>query len=332
MIGYYIHHHGHGHLVRAQAISAQLDVPVTAFSSLKILERHPFHHTVLLPRDDNASAPEGPTAGGVLHWAPRHDEGLQQRMAVLSEWVRHTRPTLVIVDVSVEVAVLMRLLGVPVVVIAMPGDRTDPAHTLAFELAEHIIAPWPEELHVPNWLRKHRDKTTYVGGISRFTGREKTPAPAGRPRVTVLSGNGGTTWTARDVEHCAQRNTQYEWVPIGVPGSPWVEDPWPYLSTSSVVVGHAGQNVVADIAAAAAPALLIAQDRPYSEQHSTAATLQENSLAVVLPRWPAGDDWPGLLQEAETLGGSQWARWRTDGAAERAADTIKELSKRWKTT
>ena len=49
-----------------------------------------------------------------------------------------------VVDVSVEVAILVRLLGVPVVVMAMPGDRIDAPHDLVYQAADHILAAWPE--------------------------------------------------------------------------------------------------------------------------------------------------------------------------------------------
>ena len=87
------------------------------------------------------------TAHDVLHWVPRHDPGLADRMAAVAGWIRRARPALVVVDVSVEIAVLGRLCGVPVVVLAMPGVRTDRTHSLAYDLADALLAPWPETAH-----------------------------------------------------------------------------------------------------------------------------------------------------------------------------------------
>ena len=56
---------------------------------------------------------------------------------------RRTRRACMVVDVSVEVAVLARTMGVPTVVMGMPGARDDRPHQLAFRLADAIIAPWP---------------------------------------------------------------------------------------------------------------------------------------------------------------------------------------------
>ena len=69
-----------------------------------------------------------PAAHGVLHWAPHHDAGLRGRMALIAQWVADVHPSAAVIDVSVEVAALLRLLGVPVVVVAMPGERIDAPH------------------------------------------------------------------------------------------------------------------------------------------------------------------------------------------------------------
>ena len=94
-------------------------------------------------------------------------------MRLIAQWVAATRPAAVVIDVSVEVATYIRLLGVPVIVVAGPGERTDAPHLLVYRLADHIVAAWPRELHEPSWLRSYADKTSYVGGISRFDGQER---------------------------------------------------------------------------------------------------------------------------------------------------------------
>ena len=74
-------------------------------------------------------------------------------MGLIAAWVTATKPNVMVVDVSVEVAMLVRLLGVPVVVMAMPGDRIDAAHDLVYQAADHILAAWPRELYEPPWLQ-----------------------------------------------------------------------------------------------------------------------------------------------------------------------------------
>src|SRR5579875_124397 len=130
MIGYYIHHHGFGHLARAMSICARMRRPVVAITSLNIPEPHPFSTVMRLPRDDADPRPHGVNAHGALHWAPHHDAGFSARMAEIARWVSDARPEAVVVDISVEVAVFVRLLGVPVIVMALPGNRMDAPHQL----------------------------------------------------------------------------------------------------------------------------------------------------------------------------------------------------------
>ncbi|KLL95619.1 hypothetical protein NJ76_24610, partial [Rhodococcus sp. IITR03] len=110
--------------------------------------------------------------------------------------------------------------------------------------------------------------------------------------------------------------------------APWIDDPWPVLTGADVVIGHAGQNTVADIAAAARPAVVIAEPRPFDEQHSTATALDKAGLAVGLDGWPDPDRWPELIERARGLDPVEWKRWQVDGAAGRAAAIVDELAER----
>jgi UDP-N-acetylglucosamine:LPS N-acetylglucosamine transferase len=248
-------------------------------------------------------------------------------MALIAEWVATNRPEVMVVDVSVEVTLLVRLLGVPVVVVAMPGDRTDAPHELAYRAAEHVVAAWPEKLYEPRWLEAHSGKTTYVGGISRFDGRDRLSRPPGdRQGVLVLNGAGGAEVDVDAVARCAAAHPEFRWTTLGVTGGPWAEDPWPALCAADVVISSAGQSSVADIAAAGRPAVVIAADRPFTEQHATAQALQRAGLAMVRSDWPDLADWPGLLEAARALGSDVWDRWQTVGAAARAAALIERVA------
>ena len=119
-----------------------------------------------------------------------------------------------------------------------------------------------------------------------------------------------------------------DWEVLG-PGGRWVADPWPLLRTAEVVVTHAGQNAVADVAAAAAPAVIVAQQRPFGEQEATADALGRAGLAVAPPRWPAGSaQWRSSIDAARGIGGTGWSRWAPSDAAARAADAIAAVALR----
>lgn len=250
-------------------------------------------------------------------------------MQAIARWVAEAHPEAVVVDVSVEVATFVRLLGVPVIVMAQPGKRVDAPHLLVYRLADHIIAPWPRELCEPPWLRAYANKTTYVGGISRFEGRPAPDREAGdRPTVLVLGGAGGSGLDADAVEAVAAANPAYRWASLGVPGGPWTPDPWPQICAADVVVGHGGQGCVADIAAAERPAVIIPQSRPFDEQRMTARVLRQHRLAVVASKWPAARAWPALLAHARSADTARWQRWQVRGAAARAAVAIEETAAR----
>lgn len=320
MIGYYIHHHGRGHLHRAIAIARALGEPVTGLSSLDRQEEWP-GEWLTLERDDLAEEHRDATAGGMLHWVPLHDVGLAARMASISEWLARAHPRLVVVDVSVEVALLCRLHGVPVVTVAMPGDRSDHAHSLGYAVSSAIIGAWPD------WaigMVKGEVPVVPVGGISRFAGRAPAASTDAR-RVLVMLGAGGDSLDARLLESARRATPDWEWTVIGGSAGEWVDDPWPLLSSATVVVTHAGQNAIADVAAARRPAIVIPQDRPHDEQVTTAAALAGGDWPVVVcERFPSGG-WAELLSAAARLNGEAWAGWTDGGGAERAAEIIRSV-------
>ena len=311
MIGFYAHHHGSGHVHRCRAIMAALDRPA------QLLSTDPSADVVLVD-DAGASTSGDRDAHGTLHHVPPGHAGLRGRMAQIAAWIDEHRPAAFYVDVSVEVALLARLMGVPVITLAMPGVRDDAAHQLGYRQAAAIIAAWPNWVPLPEHLRAHGPRVHQVGGISRFRGVEDVIDGD----VVVLSGRGGSGWTRGQwdavQEACPGRSFRF----LG--GDTAVADPLPYLAGARVVVTAGGQNSVADIAVADTPALVLPQERPFAEQHATAALLDAAGLAVVRPQFPAAADWPDLLDVTNSLD-SRWIRWQTSGAAQRAADVIRKV-------
>ena len=327
MIGYYVHHQGLGHLTRLQSIAAHLRTPVVGLSSLP---RPAGWHGdwVHLPRDDDPSpVPSADvSAHGVLHWAPLHHRGLSARMAALASWIARERPAAVVVDVSVEVTLLARLCGIPVVVVALPGERTDRAHHSAYDLADALLAPWPAGAHGPDWPTSWTGKTWCVGALSRFDGRPRPPtAPSsGGRRVLLLWGAGGRDTDMSGVEAARRATPAWTWSERS-PEQP-SPDLWAELCAADVVVTHAGQNAVADVAAARAPAVVIAQRRPFGEQAATARALSRLRVADGYTTWPSPDRWQDVLEAARRRGGDRWSRWSTGRGARESAERLDALA------
>jgi hypothetical protein len=330
-IGWYVHHQGLGHLQRLRAIAPHLDAVVRCFSSLPAPAPLPTNvRWTQIPRDDDRPAGfdaehADPTVRGLLHWAPRRHDGHRERFAAIVAAVAAAPVDAFVVDVSAEVTLLVRLLGIPTVIITQPGARHDDAHALAFRAADAIIAPWPEALLRPAHLRPHADRIVFTGGISRFDGRATDDHIRRSSDVVVLGGRGGSAVTDEHIDQ-ARRATGVAWRVLGAtPGAAWVDDPWPVLRAAGAVVSWTGQNAVADVAAAGAPAVFIPQARPFGEQEQTAAALATAGVAVVEPGWPAATEWPRVLRAVQNLGGD-WSRWEVAGAAARAADAIESVA------
>lgn len=332
MIGYYAHHQGAGHLTRMQSIAAAMDEPVWGLSSAAAPGGWGSAWTQLA-RDDDPDPRElgrlgDPTAHGVLHWVPRGHAGLARRSAQVASWVAQHRPRTVVVDVSVEMALLVRLCGVPTVVVAMPGQRDDRAHRLAYDSADALLAPWPQGTHDSGWPLEWTDKAWFVGGISRFDGlapRSAPPTPGGSGgTVLVLWGAGGRSTTDGQLAAARAATPSWTWLERS-PAIASETSLWDQLQQADVVVTHAGQNAVAEVAAARRPAVVIAQPRPFDEQVATAHWVERRSIAVGRSTWPPAECWPDLLRLALARGGQGWSRWSTGLGATAAAAHLRTV-------
>lgn len=109
--------------------------------------------------------------------------------------------SVLVVDVSVEVTLLARLLGRRVAVVAMRGERMDRPHRLAYDAAHLIIAPWTEATGEPGWPMARQRRTIFAGPISKFDDR-RAPAHEDRVpgrKVLLVWGAGGRTITDEQV-------------------------------------------------------------------------------------------------------------------------------------
>jgi len=236
----------------------------------------------------------------------------------------------VVSDVSVEVALLCRLHGVPLVYVAMPGSRADAAHRLGYGVATELVGCWPEE--AAGMVMGIRDadqaRMRLVGAVSRFpvaAPRIRRPGPC---RVTVLLGGGGHELRPEMLDAARAETPGWEWRVLGGDLGCWYDDPFDVLCDSDVVVTHAGQNALAEVAAARRPAVVIPADRPHDEQHVTARVLARGPWPVLVrERWPA-TGWAALLDEGVALSGSRWESWCDGAAAGRFAEILERTSAR----
>ena len=320
MIGWYVHHQGAGHVQRLRAVARHLRTPVTALSSAPRPDGWD-GGWVQLERDDTEPLDRSDVdAGGRLHWVPTHHHGLAERTAQIAGWIASARPALLVSDVSVEVTLLARLCGVPVVVAAMLGDRDDPAHRLGRDVARALLAPWPEPAGGPGGAST---PVVHVGAFSRFDGAASTTSP--RPgSVLVLWGSGGRDVSDEEFRRAREATPGWTWEYL-VPGrGDGDTDVWEALQRNEVVVVHGGHNAVAEVAAARRAAVVVAQERPFGEQRRRVELLRAEGLTA-LDAWPDAHRWPELLEQARAVGARPWERWAPGDGAARAAAFLDDL-------
>ncbi|GGB87930.1 hypothetical protein N798_07250 [Knoellia flava TL1] len=343
-VGWYVHHHGAGHRTRALVVGRELVARGASVTLLGSDLDHAAAHRASMsavrlamdaPLDESATHSElDVVMHGSMHWAPLWHSGFRERMTTLARWVQVEEPDVVVVDVSCEVAVLLRLLGVPVVVVAQPGERTDTAHTTAYAAATAVLAPWPDWATGDLWRTTgatsgsdgsdHR--VVAVGGISRETGdgpRRRDEQPAGRRRGLVLSGSDGFDDPTL-VDAVTGTVTDVDWTVVG--GAAWVPDVRERLATSDVVVTHAGQNAIADVAAWRLPAVVVPQRRPFDEQVHMGAVLAGAGMATVVRENETEVCWADRVGAALEHGGEGWERWGSHGAVARAASLVEVVA------
>ena len=344
-IGWYVHHQGAGHLQRARAVADALDRPCTLIGTLTDFELRDLRaglDVLDLPDDrplggDGFSGTNGEAERPhALHYAPLNHSGVRTRMARIAAWVARTEPALIVVDVSVEVAMLARLLSVPTVVVRLAGDRTDAPHLDTFRGAMRLLAPFPEVLDgdgVPDWVRT---KTLYAGFLGAPP-RETTPAGQD---IVVVFGRGGDGGTLNDLAAAARAVPERRWHVLGpVSGvgcrpdnltvHGWVDDVEAFVGGAALLVGGGGDGLVALAAAHAKCFLCLPEPRAYGEQTEKAVALARLGAAIVHDGWPKAADWPELVRTGLALDPTViGALARSDavaicaGAIDRLADTV----------
>lgn len=332
-IGYYVHHHGAGHLARARTIAdasgGRIVLLGTGIGSQGIdLADDRLDTGAFDGADGSHCRPDS------LHYAPLDHEGIRSRVATMARWIDSHRPALMVVDVSVEVAMLARLASVPFVYVRLNGDRTDRPHLEAFRAATALFAPFHQHLEygsTPPWVR---EKTRYLPGI---TAARPSSARNGDPHILIVVGRGGQVGDGETFARAARCCPQWLWRVIGPCSRPhdppanleilgWIENPDRAIAQATLFIGAAGDGLVGSVLAADRPFVCIAQDRPFDEQRATALRLGEVGAALVLGDWPEPERWRQLIADALALPPQARRKLHDPDGARRAAEWLSEIA------
>ena len=312
-IGYYVHHHGDGHRQRALCIAAQapdrfvlmgtgLRDRTEGLASLDLEDDRP---TGEMGFDGNDRADDRPTA---LHYAPIDHEGLRRRVARVADWIATARPALMVVDVSVEIAMLARLAATPTVYVRQQGLRTDAPHLDAFRGARALLCPFAAPLEDPGTAAWVRDKTVYCPGL---TPPSPTRAVWG-DGVLIVSGQGGAAADGDRIAALARAYPGRRWRvagPMTEPADPppnlkalgWCPAIAEEIGSAGLVVGGGGNGLVSAVLAAGRPFLCLPEPRPFDEQRIAARRLAAVGAAVTHDGWPPIAAWAGLMEAADRI-------------------------------
>lgn len=335
-IAFYVHHHGSGHLMRTlQIINELKNHPVilmgSGLSKLKDLPKHV--SLVHLPLDIQTSGEKGideenpPTD---FHYAPLGIRGIRERVLIMTEVFAKAYPLILIVDVSVEVSMIARLAGIPTIIMRQHGNRTDPAHELAYRSAELLIAPFSKSMYIGKKDDAYR-KTFFAGGFSRFD-NINVPDIVDKKMVCILVGQGGTSLNTKIIEYIAQCCPTYCFHIIGLKESNnsnitnvtfhgKIDNPIHLVSKANIIIGNTGHNTVMEVAALKKRFIGIPENRPFDEQVSKGESIRHiTGVKIIYPNQLLSANWHSLITGLQ----AQTVDWQ--GIID--SNAVKEISKK----
>lgn len=353
-IGYFVHHHGHGHAKRCLAITRQLSPRSVKIFCAKpeIFSDLPENAEIIPIPDFHGEQARSPSlhnqpACSVLDCAPVGVSAIRRATGLIADWLAREDPVLFVVDVSAELALLGRICSVPVVKIRMHGDRTDPAHQAAYSACTAILAPFDEMIEQADWPEQLRKRTFYSGGLidtnenvlTKDEARKKLALPADKEIFVVVAGNGGVGIPIAPITLAARAYPDALWLVVGktaryghetdfanVVDIGWVNSVSEYLAAADVVVATSGDTLTHEIARIGRPLITIPEWCYYDEQAYKAQALAARNLAVHSRTWPASfAQWRALVTAANECDITEQRKLIDTQAAKRAAEFLEGL-------
>lgn len=286
MIGYYAHSHGSGHCNYAHLFSKIFGDMMTVFTDRKFKFDENVDIVPLPDEDTDGSEFDRQTfpEPRALHYAPVNLRKITDRNRILLETILQKDIKILIVDVSVEIAMLARTSSIPYAYVRLHGNRNDIPHQNAYEGASFLIAYYPEVMEdreTPWWIRK---KTVYLGFLSRYMFETKTSErpvefeQGAKSILLYISGFGGSQ--PMDFSSLSNRYKIYNIGPQGdccchseMVGIGVVESTRAYIEHANVVVAACGSNTISEIISLGRPFVAVPEERPYREQIIAAENL-----------------------------------------------------------
>ena len=312
-IFYFVHAHGNGHRATFNLLYPALSV---FFKVIAITTNSDI--TAYLHKKHDVQVLELPTKYPTGYAIPEHTFSKAfevtpyaiepaERTKALAEAIEHYKPKAFYCDGVPELAIMARGMGVPVVLVHLPGNvMNDPTQVFAHELADHIVAHFPASLEQANY--QFTAKTYYSGYMSQYAGRGlKRSNRSDSNDVTVLLG-----YDNYDVS-VLKTITNDQTTPFTIIGNKQDYDlarncillgPVKDISEAivgDVVISAAGQNTIAELLSLNKRLVLLPEPRPYDEQAVHATVLANQQVVLLAKESFSAEQWQNVLQKANVF-------------------------------
>ena len=312
-IFYFVHAHGNGHRATFNILYPALSVffnviamttntEITGYLS----ENHEVQVLELPPKYPTGYEVPEHTFSKAFEVTPYAVEPAERAKA-LAEAIERYKPKAFYCDGVPELAIVVRGMGVPVVLVHLPGNiMNDPTQVFAHELADHIIAHFPRSLEQEDY--QYASKTYYCGYLSKYANRNSKEFKfLDIDNVTVLLGY--DNYDASVLTNITKdQNMQFtiignkqvydlgeNCIQLGK-----VEDISKAI-VGDVVISAAGQNTIAELLSLGKRVILLPEPRPYDEQVVHANVLANQNVALLAQENYSAEQWQNLLQKAKTF-------------------------------
>ncbi|GAA0324205.1 hypothetical protein [Psychrobacter aestuarii] len=318
-IGYYAHHHGSGHCRQADKLAALLPEPVRAqFTVFTSVSAADYSFSNICEAQVIRLAPEDERAGDVLkgragqywqpeglHYSPVGNRDIQARSYQLIQALHARQIDLMIVDVSVEIAMLCRTISMPYLYVRLTGVRDDMPHVEAFKGALAMLAPYPralEAIDTPAWMPQKSLYLDFIGTApstelnrSEFLtllnnlADDTKPYRESTPIITVIKGYGGHQAIDARLPQLRELLPDAFIISLGpidddmrhlVDIATQVKDVRPFIVHSDALLMACGLNSIAQVYYEQTPLIVQPDARPYDEQVATANALIAQGRAL----------------------------------------------------
>jgi UDP-N-acetylglucosamine:LPS N-acetylglucosamine transferase len=310
---YFVHAHGNGHRATFNLLYPTLSqffevVAITTNNEITfyLQKKHAVKVLELPPKYPAGYEIPAHTFSKAFEVTPYVVEPAKRAKA-LAEAVERYRPKALYCDGVPELAIMARGMGVPVVLVHLPGDiMSDPTQVFAHQLADHIVAHFPASLEQADY--QFGNKTYYSGYLSKYVGQEiKQSKHIDFDNVTILLGYDSYDESVL-MNMTSDRSIQFTIIgnkrPYTLGKNCTLLGQVSNISEAivgEVVISAAGQNTIAELLSLRKRLILLPEPRPYDEQAVHAMALANNKVALLAQETFSAKQWKDILQKAKEI-------------------------------